>query len=74
MQEHDSKGCNEEDKRKILDSYIDFNDCTLEELLGDVKKSRLYPKEKIDRKAEEETNALPYEHFKLGMSKGINEN
>ena len=47
------KGCNEEDKRKILDSYIDFDDCTLEELLGDVKKSRLYPKEKIDSRVKE---------------------
>ena len=36
-----------------MDSYIDFDDCTLEELLGDVKKSRLYPKEKIDSRVKE---------------------
>ena len=49
----DGNECTEEDKRVILDNYIDFDYFTVEDLLGEVKKSNLYPEEKIVNRVKE---------------------
>ena len=41
--------CTEEDKRDILDS-IDFNEFTVKDLLDNVRKSGLYPEDRIERR------------------------
>ena len=56
--------CTEEDKREILDS-IDFNEFTVKDLLNNVRKSGLYPEDRIERRViekfrekDEEINSL----------------
>ena len=41
--------CSQDDKREILDNYIHFEDFTVGQLL-DVRKSGLYPEDKIERR------------------------
>ena len=55
--------CTKEDKRGILDIYIPINVFTWEELLGEVKKSRLYPKDKIIYRVWHQANPTPASHM-----------
>ena len=49
----DGNDCREEDKTDILDNVIPFDEFTLDELLGKVRKTGVYTEERIDARIKE---------------------